>query len=40
MRASFCLFVPVIAVESGRVQFESLNRGYTVFEKTALHGGK
>lgn len=32
LRASFCLLVPVIAVESGRVQFGSLNRGYTVFE--------
>lgn len=40
LRASFCPFIPVIAVESGRVNFESLNRGYTVFEKTVLHGRK
>lgn len=34
LRASFCPLVSVIAVEPGRVNFESLNRGYTVFEKT------
>lgn len=40
LRASFCPFVPVIAVKSRRVNFESLDRGYTVFEKTVVRGEK